>query len=75
MSSPLSELEQKQFEQIDKYVKERLSAESTGHDYYHAKRVADLGMKIALAEGGDLFIAATAGLMHDLFGRKKKPIK
>ncbi len=43
-----------------------LGKDSTGHDYYHALRVAQTGRFIALREHADPIICEIAGLVHDI---------
>jgi uncharacterized protein len=48
------------------YVKEKLSGESSGHDWYHVYRVWKNGKHIAEIEGGDSFVVELAALLHDI---------
>lgn len=48
------------------YVKGKLKGESSGHDWWHAYRVWKTAIKIAQAEGGDLFIIQLSALLHDI---------
>lgn len=52
------------------YVKERLEGETTGHDWWHIKRVADSARSIAEAEQADTFVCVLAALLHDLADEK-----
>lgn len=47
-------------------VRDRLAADSTGHDVAHARRVFRLGMRLARAEGADPEVVGAAALTHDL---------
>ncbi len=47
-------------------VKTYLAHDSTGHDIYHAMRVAKMGRFIAQEENADPDICEIAGLVHDL---------
>ena len=48
------------------WVRERLSADSTGHDWWHTYRVTTLARRLAKREGGDRFIIELAALLHDI---------
>ncbi|GAB4117111.1 MAG: HD domain-containing protein [Candidatus Caldatribacteriota bacterium] len=47
-------------------IKEILSKENTGHDWWHIHRVRKLALKIAQQEGADLFLVELLALLHDL---------
>jgi uncharacterized protein len=52
---------------VTNYVKEKMSGESTGHDWFHVERVFKTATKIAKKEKNvDLFIVQAAALLHDL---------
>ncbi len=55
---------------VEKYVKEISYGESTGHDWWHIKRVNDLAIKINESENQNEFIIRMIALMHDLFDSK-----
>jgi uncharacterized protein len=48
------------------YMKERLSNESSGHDWWHVYRVWRMGRKIATSEGANLYVVELACLLHDI---------
>ncbi|HKJ80272.1 MAG TPA: HD domain-containing protein [Prolixibacteraceae bacterium] len=50
----------------EKYVREYLNGESSGHDWWHIFRVRNQALKIAEKEVGDLFLIEMAALLHDL---------
>jgi uncharacterized protein len=50
----------------EKYIKNLLSGETTGHDYFHIERVVKNAKNVARYEGGDLFIIEMAALLHDI---------
>lgn len=50
----------------EEFVKEKLSGDGTGHDWWHIKRVVGNAKQIAKIEGGDLFIIELAALLHDI---------
>ncbi|MBU8678137.1 Mn(2+)-dependent (deoxy)ribonucleoside pyrophosphohydrolase [Bacillus subtilis] len=62
--------ELKQAEQIRTWVQSILTDESSGHDWNHVSRVADLAAYIGEKEKADLFIVETAALVHDLIDVK-----
>ncbi|MEC1548691.1 HD domain-containing protein [Bacillus rugosus] len=62
--------ELKQAEQIRTWVQSVLTGESSGHDWFHISRVADLALYIGEKENADLFIIETAALVHDLIDIK-----
>lgn len=54
-------------ERIKEIVKKYTVNEKSGHDYYHALRVLDWGLKIQAKEGSDREIVAAACLVHDAY--------
>ncbi len=48
------------------YVKEKLSGEGTGHDWWHTYRVWQMALKIGQEEKVDLFVVQLAALLHDI---------
>lgn len=48
------------------FVKQTLSKDSTGHDWWHIHRVRNLAKRIALHEGADIFIVELVALLHDI---------
>lgn len=61
---------QEVIKKVEQKVKEILSGESSGHDWYHVKLVRDLALRIAEKEGGDKEIIEIAALAHDVGDRK-----
>jgi uncharacterized protein len=55
---------------VENYVKKISYGESTGHDWWHIKRVHDLALKINENENENEFIIRIIALMHDLFDSK-----
>lgn len=49
-----------------KFVKSRLSSESSGHGWWHTWRVWQMAKKIAKKEKANLFIVEIAALFHDV---------
>jgi uncharacterized protein len=48
------------------YVRERLSADASGHDWWHVNRVWGLARSIARDEQADAFVVQLAALLHDV---------
>jgi uncharacterized protein len=48
------------------FVKEKLSGEGSGHDWWHVKRVFDLSKRIGQEENVDIFVVSLAALLHDI---------
>jgi len=53
-------------EKTETFVKETLSKDSTGHDWWHVHRVRNLAKRIARHEDADIFIVELAALLHDI---------
>jgi len=53
-------------EKTELFVKQTLSKDSTGHDWWHIHRVRNLAKRIARHEGADIFIVELAALLHDI---------
>ena len=54
----------------ENYVKTNFNQESTGHDWWHIKRVHDLSLQINEIEKKDEFIVGMIALLHDVFDEK-----
>lgn len=50
----------------EKFVKDKLFNEGTGHDWYHIKRVYNLATYLCEKENGDEFIIKMTALLHDI---------
>jgi uncharacterized protein len=48
------------------FVKSVLEGDSSGHDWWHIYRVRNLALRIARAEGADLFLVELSALLHDV---------
>ena len=48
------------------FVQKELGEDYSGHDFYHAKRVADTARRIALSESADPDICELAAILHDI---------
>jgi uncharacterized protein len=58
-------------EATERFIRERLGNETTGHDWYHTDRVRRMALRLAAAEasrmpGIDLLVVELAALLHDL---------
>jgi uncharacterized protein len=53
-------------ERTAEYVKSVLSADGTGHDWWHVYRVWRMAQRICHVEGADLFVVELAALLHDV---------
>lgn len=53
-------------EKTELFVKQTLSKDNTGHDWWHIHRVRNLAKRIARHEGADIFIVELAALLHDI---------
>lgn len=56
--------------QTEKWVKEKLAHDHSGHDWEHIRRVRDNALYIASVEGGDLLVIELAALLHDVVDDK-----
>lgn len=54
----------------ENYIKTNFNQESTGHDWWHIKRVHDLSLQINEIEKKDEFIVRMIALLHDVFDEK-----
>ncbi|MGZ6390102.1 MAG: HD domain-containing protein [Ktedonobacterales bacterium] len=48
------------------FVRQELSADSSGHDWWHIQRVVNLAQVIAREEGADPYVCELAALLHDI---------
>lgn len=60
-------------EKAKEYIKELLFDESTGHDYYHALRVYNMALFLAIGKDVDLDVISLAAILHDADDRKIAP--
>lgn len=51
---------------IETWVKDQLMNETTGHDWYHIKRVTNLSKELLKSEAADEFIVMASALLHDI---------
>ncbi|WP_245742705.1 HD domain-containing protein [Fontibacillus panacisegetis] len=54
----------------EKFVKEELEFDPSGHDWWHCNRVRNIALEIAKNEKGDFFICELAALLHDIADEK-----
>lgn len=52
------------------FVKQRLGADTTGHDWWHAWRVWKMAKQLADQEGGEILVIELAALFHDVIDWK-----
>lgn len=53
-------------EKTERYVREELYEDSSGHDWWHVARVRRLASAIAQRESADVYIVDLAALLHDI---------
>ena len=53
-------------DQTAQHVRELLSGDSSGHDWWHIERVRAAALAIGQREGADLFVVELAALLHDI---------
>lgn len=66
----MKETEKRILDAAELYVRGRLEGETTGHDWWHIKRVAESARSIAAEEQADVFVCVLAALLHDLADEK-----
>lgn len=57
---------EKIIEQTAQFVKEKLTGEGSGHDWWHIYRVWKMALHIAKNEKADLYIVELGSLLHDI---------
>ncbi|MDL4839729.1 HD domain-containing protein [Aquibacillus rhizosphaerae] len=57
-------------QQIEAYVFDLFHQDSSGHDFHHMKRVANMAKKIAETEKANPFVVEAAGWLHDIGDKK-----
>ena len=58
---------------VETRVREMMSGDATGHDWYHAHHVRIMALRIAEEEGGNKELIELAALAHDVGDRKFHP--
>jgi uncharacterized protein len=56
--------------QAEQFVRNELSHDSSGHDWWHIERVRRTAVSIALQEDADPFVCELAALLHDIADEK-----
>lgn len=56
--------------QTEQYVKEKLSGEGSGHDWWHIHRVRQNALALCTEEQTDPFVVELAALLHDIGDHK-----
>ena len=61
-----------QLEKIDRFVKEKLQDDLTGHDYAHIQRVVKMTKRLVddRTENVNRFVIFAAGYLHDFIAEK-----
>jgi uncharacterized protein len=49
-----------------RFARRELSADSSGHDWWHVERVRNLALELARRESGELYTVELAALLHDI---------
>ena len=55
---------------VENYIKDKMYNESSGHDWWHVKRVHDLALKINENENVNEFTVKMIALLHDIYDSK-----
>ncbi len=55
----------------ERFVREQLAGDATGHDWWHVERVRRLALELAAEEGADAFTVELAALLHDVGDYKR----
>lgn len=56
--------------EAERWAKEKLGGDSSGHDWWHIERVRRLAVRLAKETGADAFVCEMAALLHDLADEK-----
>ncbi|WCF05753.1 HD domain-containing protein [Paenibacillus thiaminolyticus] len=59
----------------ERYVREQVVSDSSGHDWWHIHRVRRLAVRLAKEEGADAGVCELAALLHDVADAKFNPSK
>lgn len=54
----------------EKFTKQELEFDPSGHDWWHVQRVRKLAIELARVENADLFICELSALLHDVADEK-----
>ncbi|MCJ8013264.1 HD domain-containing protein [Paenibacillus sp. KQZ6P-2] len=67
----MGEIEQVEMIKLaERFVKEELSGEASGHDWWHIERVRNTALDIAEKEHADAIVCELAALLHDVADEK-----
>lgn len=66
----INTMKQQTIKATEMFVKDRLSGEGTGHDWWHVTRIRNTARRIHETEGGDMDVIDLALLLHDVGDRK-----
>jgi len=58
--------QKKNLTETENYIQNYFDNEGSGHDWWHIRRVRNVALKLAEAEGGNVFRIEMAALLHDL---------
>jgi len=50
----------------EKYARETLEGEASGHDWWHVYRVWKMAQNIGQKENADMFVVELSALLHDI---------
>ncbi|MFD1956351.1 HD domain-containing protein [Paenibacillus thailandensis] len=56
--------------EAERFVKSELENDTTGHDWWHIRRVVKMAERLAGLESADLFICKLSALLHDVADEK-----
>jgi len=51
---------------LETEIREYFKEDSSGHDFFHLKRVLNLALQIQIAEKGDIIVIGIASFLHDV---------
>lgn len=54
----------------ENHIRQKLSGEGSGHDWWHIHRVRNTALKLGKEENADLFVVELAALLHDIADHK-----
>ncbi|REE56430.1 uncharacterized protein A8990_16018 [Paenibacillus taihuensis] len=62
-------------EAAEQFARTELGGDTSGHDWWHVHRVAQMAERIAKQEGANVFLCVLAALLHDVADEKLNPSK
>jgi uncharacterized protein len=57
-------------QKTERYVREKLEGEGSGHDWWHIHRVRNTALTLSKQEKADVFVVELAALLHDIADHK-----